>query len=454
MASSIVDELFDRLIHTFPPDRSYGPGDVSTHPMPGPVAHFLDQLLQRRLDLEMRNMREATSAWVDADHADVQEAARAFRTALRPHLHVPADEWERVLRRAVQRVTAYLIHPTQTMTDFAFGSEDRERPVPTIRERIHFFAPYPYLREAVDAFIEREGTDTLRRTAFEAMLQRADEQTIADYTTDDWLRLLEPLFNLMELTSLRGVPVSFLQTFFQSKGASAVVKRLQAASLEQGTMALDRTDLRQLLTGNAARRTAPTAASAQSPNASPSSQAPSPEAAPSSSSQPAPEPDPSSAESNGPTPLWKQFQGAGGLSADASPSKAPEPAPDAPDGAPLWQRFRPAGASATPAPNESAPAESPSASPAEPPTGKLASLERAVLGSRGPSNRERFVRELFNGAQEDYRRTLQRLREAPNWTRASQIIAQDVFRANQVNIYSEPAVLFTNAVEDRFRQRS
>ena len=76
------------------------------------------------------------------------------------------------------------------------------------------------------------------------------------------------------------------------------------------------------------------------------------------------------------------------------------------------------------------------------------------MGDRGPTNRALFIRELFGDSRADYRRTLERLREAPNWTRASQIIAQDVFRAHQVNIYSEPAVLFTNAVEDRFRQRS
>jgi hypothetical protein len=76
------------------------------------------------------------------------------------------------------------------------------------------------------------------------------------------------------------------------------------------------------------------------------------------------------------------------------------------------------------------------------------------MADRGPSNRALFIRELFGGSQSDYRQTLERLHEAPNWTRASQIIAQDVFRTHQVNIYSKPAVLFTNAVEDRFRQRS
>jgi hypothetical protein len=106
--------------------------------------------------------------------------------------------------------------------------------------------------------------------------------------------------------------------------------------------------------------------------------------------------------------------------------------------------------------NASAATESADATPSSsgPSTGDVAPLERAVLGDRGPSNRALFIRELFGGSEDDYRATLKRLRTAPNWTRASQIIAQYVFRAHQVNIYSEPAVLFTNAVEDRFRQGS
>jgi hypothetical protein len=130
------------------------------------------------------------------------------------------------------------------------------------------------------------------------------------------------------------------------------------------------------------------------------------------------------------------------------------------DGAPLWQRFRPASASSDAASSDDAssnaqPSNAQRSDAQQAEGGRdLLPLERAVMGERGPANRDLFVRELFNGSAEDYRQTLQRLREAPNWTRASQIIAQDVFRTHRVNIYSEPAVLFTNAVEDRFRQRS
>ena len=109
---------------------------------------------------------------------------------------------------------------------------------------------------------------------------------------------------------------------------------------------------------------------------------------------------------------------------------------------PRWMQFR--------LPPESGP--EPSTSPAPPSASSLSleDVEHDVLGSVGARNRSLFVRHLFNGSQAEYERVLHRLHAAPSWSDASRLIAQDVFRKNQVNIYSDPAVLFTDAVEAKF----
>lgn len=441
MARSIVDELFDRLIRTFPPDRNYGHDDLTAPPMPASVAHFLKQLLRQRLDVEMRNLRDARSSWVDAHHPEVRQAEETLRSALAAHLHVPAAEWEEILRRAVQRVTAYLIHPTQTMTRFVFGNQDGDLSASVIRDRVRFFSTYPYLRDAIDAYLDRDGTTSIDRDRFEALLTRIDERIVADYDADDWMRLLDPLFTLMDLTEQRGVPVSFLQTFFQSKNATAIVQRLHADSLEHGTTVLDRADLRRLIAAASPSSgdSVPTGtATPPTPSASSNADAAAPNGAATrdgaASEAPTDEHEP-----DGPTPLWKRFQ-----RSDPAPEQQTPVAESLPEDAdePLWTRFRPA----------TEPANASPASP--PPPDDLTDLERAVLGERGRRHRDLFIRELFEGARNEYADTLRRLRDAPNWTRASQIIAQDVFRAHRVNIYSKPAVTFTNAVEDRFRRRA
>jgi hypothetical protein len=80
----------------------------------------------------------------------------------------------------------------------------------------------------------------------------------------------------------------------------------------------------------------------------------------------------------------------------------------------------------------------------------LDALEARVFGGSNPPQRGVFVRQLFGGNLDDYQAVLERLQHAESWGEASQIIARDVFRAHKINIYSDAAVHFTNAVEQRF----
>ena len=434
MARSIVNELFDRLIESFPAHRTYAADDFTGDPMPPPVAHFLKHLLEHQAAQAMPRLQPTRPAWIDTDHADVREARSAYRSALRRHAQFPQGEWTGALRRALQRVTAYLIHPTQTLTHFVFGNQDKALPPDTIRERVRFFSAYSYLHEAIERYLKKNGGSEIDRDRFESFLQRVDAEMTADYDADQWLSLLQPLFNLVRVaTPDEEVPTPFLHTFFEEKQATTIARRLQRASVQSGTTTLSPSDLRQLISSD----TAPAAPSSPAPVESSSSPQPdAPDEPTADEPERVPEPAPTSDE-NQPTPLWKQFrQGNAPTTAAAATTSSPEPEPtEAPsdEEQPLWRKFRP-DANA----DDDAPAE-------------LTALEHDVLGPRGSSNRDLFIRKLFEGDRDGYVETLKRLREAPSWSRASQIIAQDIFRAHQVNIYSDPAVTFTNAVEERFR---
>ena len=81
-----------------------------------------------------------------------------------------------------------------------------------------------------------------------------------------------------------------------------------------------------------------------------------------------------------------------------------------------------------------------------------AGLEREVLGEPGIQNRDVFIRNLFGGNKAAYETVLKSLHEAHSWAEASKIVAEEVFKKYQVNIYGETAVAFTDAVEKRFRR--
>ena len=145
-------------------------------------------------------------------------------------------------------------------------------------------------------------------------------------------------------------------------------------------------------------------------------------------------------------PLWKRLAN-GPTGASAAPLSAPSPPPASQatgvsGGTPLWAQFSPDKEAAASAPGDATPARD--APPAE---RSLDALEASVLGGPDTDRRAWYVHELFSDDEAAYRATLARLDGARTWTEATSIIAEDVFRAHKVNIYSDPAVTFTDAVE-------
>ncbi|PEN06175.1 hypothetical protein CRI93_10120 [Longimonas halophila] len=143
--------------------------------------------------------------------------------------------------------------------------------------------------------------------------------------------------------------------------------------------------------------------------------------------------------SNGPTPRWKQFHRASGSASPQAPSASDE---SAAGGTARWKQFGQGSTAQRTPTNDAA---------ASPTPDQLDALESDALGDLEAGRRRLFVDQLFDGSTARYAKILSALGDATSWREASQIIAQDVFRRNKINIYSDAAVNFTNAVERRYR---
>ena len=444
---TVADSLFDYLLEAFPAGRSYTPAQFERPPMPPLVANYLARSLEQRLTDDLEQLRTTASDWCDAEATEVEEALRQLSGALARHGRIPAEAWQPLLREAVDQVAAFLVHPAETLTRHVFAHRDGPVPAAVVHRRLAFFDAYPYLHEVVEAYLEQRKLEQIDRNRFNALLVRIDRQMTEDYTPADWVRMLDPLFELAALPpdASGAVPIETLHDFFAAKDAAEPVRRLQRAR-SQGNTALTGDALHDVLE-----------AREEPPQPAPSRWAPPPK-------PPEPQTPPARRKTpteDGPLPLWKKFQRGDytpepGTGPSHEPAPPPSPAPPAQaapaptppagqENVPLWKRFQ------SPLSSAGSPAGSPSGSASAAPSG-LPAVERAVLGDRGTRNRDLFVKHLFSGSSDDYERTLRQLSEAPSWTHASQIIAQEVFLRHQVNIYSEPAVAFTDAVEARFRE--
>ena len=472
MPRSLADSLFERLQRSFPADQAYARADWADASMPAPVAHFLDQLLTHHSRREARRLRRARTDWVNYDHPEVEQAVRTFFEAVEAHTQVPAAEWEKTLRQATYHSTAYLVRPIPVLSEFVFGDRDEALPLSEVFWRMDFFGPYDYLRDAVHAFAQKKDLDSFPPDRFEPFLKRIDERVTEDFGADRWLRLLDPLFDVARrATDRERLPVSLLQTFFAGKNAAAIEQRLGRYEAE-GHDAVGPKALYRLI--EEARgpseavapggeegppRSGPPETTPPEPDISPEPADPSDDqiwgvagaARPEGSGG---EPQPT-ADGDGSTPLWKQFQQGRSSPPAGADGQAGRGAADGQQ--PLWAQFqggrneRVSDAVAEEATGD----DGASGDRTGTTTGgedSLEALEREILGTTNPPHRGVYVRQLFNGDQTAYRQILRRLRSADSWGEASQIIASEVFRAYKVNIYSDAAVHFTNAVESRFRE--
>lgn len=495
MHSSIAESLYERMLSSYPPGRAYTQSDWDRGPMPGPVRHFLVHLLQHQCRHESQRLRRAGSSWIDYEAQEVQGALASLQDVLSRNARVPEGEWESALQQATRYVTAYLFRPAPVLSDFVFGKQTTSLPLDRVRWRMQFFRSYTYLANAVNAYAERQGMSSFERDAFRRFLHQMDQRLTSDYSHDQWMDVLQPMLDVTQAaTGTAEIPIQQIRPFFEDKGHEVAVHRLDQLAAD-GQSRIGVSGLHRVL----------------KPERTTDERAP--EAEPLRSDTPPWEDDDASSdhvspESNEPTPLWKRFQ-----QGSSSPSGNSSSGDSASKGAgkPLWAQYRTSGRNrrasrsdlASPfssggsgmsssEPEEDAPgagssagssAGAPSFSPVPADskntspspfggdasggtqTGSPASqsassddkasikaLEQKVLGGSNPPQRGIFVRQLFDGDLENYHQVLQRLQYAESWNQASQIIARDVFRAHKVNIYSDAAVQFTNAVESRFRQ--
>lgn len=441
MVSSVADLLFNRLIDAFPPDSDYRHQDYARDPMPGLIVTHLDRSMEVRLE----SAAQLRDEWFDADDREVRKAARSYKEVLSRHQRIPASLWEDVLENACGHTLTFLVHPARALPDLIFRDRSEDVSRDEIFAVLELFPAYPYFREVIDAYFERKGVERIDRARFESLLRRIDRQMTADYDADDWIQLLQPLVGVIKDVPefSGGIPVDLLGAFFVEKGAEEVIGRLDTKFTSIGRRFVKESELGEIfqpLRDESESEEPLTATVGQMVESA------------------------QSAHGEGPLPLWKQFEkgvqvtskqpssySSKGETAYSSTGETATNEPAASGDQPLWKRFRPEGGVGAPVRDENK----------QVPAGRervgtdsgdddLSALERSVLGERGRRNREVFLSHLFGGSKEDYEATLRQLQRASSWSEASQIIAREVFLKHQVNIYSSPAVAFTDAAEAQY----
>jgi hypothetical protein len=401
------------------------------------------------MKVRLESAAQLRDEWLDADDREVQKAARSYKEVLSRHQRIPASLWGDVLENACGHTLTFLVHPARALPDLIFRDRSEDVSRDEIFAVLELFPAYPYFREVIDAYFERKGVERIDRARFESLLRRIDRQMTADYDADDWIQLLQPLIGLIKDVPefSGGIPVDLLRAFFVEKGAEDVIGRLDTKFTSIGRRFIKESELSEVFQPLREESESEEPLTATVGQMVESAQ---------------------STHGEGPLPLWKQFEKGVRVtseqpSSNSSKGETATNEPAASGDQPLWKRFRPEGGVGAPARDETKqvaagrePVGTVSGAAGRERVGTvsgaddLSALERSVLGERGRRNRDVFLAQLFAGSKDDYEATLRQLQRASSWSEASQIIAREVFLKHQVNIYSGPAVAFTDAAEAQY----
>lgn len=451
-----MSQIIQQRIEAALKSRASGDGPVSRDTLsnagiPSGLRHFLLRSLDRRIHLLAGQLISRSQGWIDTHRILESEAVSLISGHLQEAGQFPPDEWVKAVPQAVEAQLAYLQEPARALAEFAFSSDSPTLPASDLRRRTGYFSDYPYMARSVDAWLLKRDEQRIDRDAFESAMRHLDCRLTEDYDAEQWIQLLQPLVDTMQFAGVQpaGLPVSMTIRFFEAKDRPAIAALIRSAAQLHRAEMITIPSLRDIILKafENERLQEHERAAHQAERHTQEEQSEIAEPAPTHAPHPA---------GDDPLPLWKRFQQrADNPPLAGAPSNPDDADPREPGPQPLWKSFedpgrRPHGNAATSDdPAKTSPPDSAMNEPVPVHEAPRLEAQHIVLGTAVRS-RERFIRDLFEGNEDMFTDIMEHLAEAPDWTEASSIIADRVFRPYRIDIYSDVAVDFTNAVEARY----
>lgn len=466
----LIDDITDRLLDRLPEGRPYyAVEELRGLDLPAFLTRRL--LLQLRHNL-MESLPEPRSEWADLQSPEAVRRWEDFLEGAVDSIRLPQGRARAVFRDAVEGCLELLVRPREVIPRLLFGS-NRELDRTRLERRLEWVVVYPHFHSLLPRYMEKKDLETLDRERCASIIRNADRKICQRYDTDSWIELLEPLF---ELTGGE-IPHGLLADFFREKELSGMADRLD----ERGGT-LGRVELRRVLEGRGERE----------------EEAPGDAREPRVADRVTREESGDSAQDNL-NALFAQEQEAGegqepegsartphdvkkgeyeveeGEPAGMQEAAAQEDSDGDEEPTPMWMRYldpveaerlereqqeehleQEWGEGEAELGEEEEPLfETGDENPGESAGSAQNRSDRAERLKRDlEDKRDYFVEQIFGGSKMAYDEALREIAERENWRSASRYIQQEIFKRNLVDMYSEPAVDFTDRLQSWFMNSS
>lgn len=318
-----------------------------------------------------------------------------------------------MLDHAVHFQFNFLCRPQWTLLNFIFENQ-RRRPTSDIRRKLRYCVDYSYYAEIIKRFIEDRGLAEMTYEEFSDLVEKIDQEIVSRHTSVELALMTRPILRFIESAQLApgqqpteaAIPINAAIVFFEDKKLNDIKDRLE---LER-----DRTEIKNL----SLRRLANIIEKVSTKNED--AEVDFPEDHPEEERAVTVEEKPQQVDE-----------------AQPEPPKAPKPPIK------IYSDFKD---------DEPFVISQPVSS--EGPNGTLDEIsESGVLVNLhslfSPSEEKTFIKKIFHKDELLFRESLDQLNRMADWKEASQYL-QQIYITNDVDPFSEEAILFTDKVQRRF----
>lgn len=449
----IIKEITDRFLSKLPAGQGYFTmTELAGYDYPGFFLELVSHELNRKFN---ESIPFPQNEWIKPNSEKVKRAWSQFKESITTEVSLPSDKAAPIFEHCVEELVNTLVEPRKYVPKILFGDQN-SLTSDEVEANARRLVVYEHFPNALIRYMFKRNFDTIGIEKGTVVISQIDDKLTENYTPLNWVQLLEPWFTLMN----NEIDSQLLSRFFREKNRTGWGNRFQKVN-----KSIKRNEIIDILSEPESASDAETAQTtpetvntvSEKTTVWPEEEKPVKKQKPVKKEEElADNPGPSGKVNASPkidkqadqseVPIWKQYT-----------------EEDSDDESLIGQFYKD---------NQKNPeiTLADELAPKEKEKQKIdftdysdeedeedledAGEDLKNLFKYVNDQSDYFVHELFGGDDNTFMQALDDIASFENWNKASKYITNEIFRRNMIDIYSEPALDFTDTLQNYFLEKS
>ena len=206
--------------------------DILAADIPYPLKTFFRADVESMLHDELQRYRKTSR--FNFDHPEIHSLQNQMNSVLVLHFSFERTEFLRRLSDTVHLIINYLVRPQWTLTNVIF-EKDASVSSNTLLRMLRHFGPYEYMKDIIARYVQDKTIPSFTREEFSSFLWKVEGEYVRRKAGDELARILSPLYEFLDYpknTGNKPLPIKALVRYFEDKGITAVLHRLEGESIQ------------------------------------------------------------------------------------------------------------------------------------------------------------------------------------------------------------------------------